>query len=64
MVGKSAKVIGISSTGNDSISAADNIHHSLQMYDAEDKLVGLASQGTDAGGGGTREDLGHGPWRA
>ena len=50
--------IGISLTGNDSISAAESIHHSLQMYDAEDKLVSFACQGTDAGGGGTREDLG------
>ena len=28
------------------------------MYDIEDKLVSFACQGTDAGGGGTREDLG------
>ena len=41
--------IGISSTGNDSMSAAENIHHSLKMYDVEDKPVSFACQGTDAG---------------
>ena len=50
--------IGISSTGNDSKSAAQNIHHSLQLYDSENKPCLLDNQGTDADGGGTREDLG------
>ena len=50
--------IGISSTGNDSKSAAENIHHTLQLYDSKDQICLLDNQGTDAGGGGTREDLG------
>ena len=50
--------IGISSTGNDSVSAAQNIDHSLQLYDTPTNRVTLDNQCTDAGGGGTREDLG------
>ena len=50
--------IGISSTGNDSRSAAENINHCLLMYDTENDKIFLVSQGTDAGGGATREDLG------
>ena len=48
--------IRISSTGNNSRSAAENIHHSLQLYDTEDNHCALDSQGTDAGGGGTRQE--------
>ena len=51
--------IGISSTGNDSISAAQNIDYSLELYDTPSNRVTLDNQGTDAGGGGTREDLGN-----
>ena len=50
--------IGISSTGNDSRSAAENINHCLLMYDTENDKIFLVSQGTDVGGGATREDLG------
>ena len=50
--------IGISSTGNDSVSAAQNIDHSLQLYDTPTNRVTLDNQCTNVGGGGTREDLG------
>ena len=50
--------IGISSTGNDSRGAAENTDHSLQLYNFPDHKNQFDSQGTDAGGGGTREDWG------
>ena len=48
----------ISSTGNDSISAAHKIIYTLQSYDTPTNYASLDNQGTDACGGGTREDLG------
>ena len=42
---------------NNSKSAAESISHSLKIYDNNEKRLKLSGQGTDAGGGGTREDL-------
>ena len=50
--------IGISSAGNDSKSAAQNVSHTLIIYDKEEEKVVLINQGSDAGGGATREDFG------
>ena len=50
--------VGIQSAGNTSVKAAEGIDHALQVYDyADDSRVLLSNHGTDAGGGGTREDL-------
>ena len=49
--------IGIQSAGNTSIDAAEGIDHALKVYDYPDDSILLSNHGTDAGGGGTREDL-------
>ena len=50
--------IRISSTGNGSISAAQNISYLFQMYYTPTKFFFLDNQGTDAGGGVTQAYLG------
>ena len=50
--------IGIGGSGNDSRSATESIDHSLANFDTISYRNKFDSQGTDAGGGGTREDLG------
>ena len=50
--------IGISSTGNDSVSAAKNISHCLELYDTLTYRIMFDNQGTYADGGVTQEDLG------
>ena len=50
--------IGIGGSGNDSRSAAESIDHSLEIFDTISHRNKFDSQGTDAGGGGTREELG------
>ena len=49
--------VGVQSAGNTSIDAAEGIDHALQVYDCSDDRILLSNHGTDAGGGGTREDL-------
>ena len=49
--------MGIESAGNTSVDAADSIDHALSIYDLSQERVLLSCTGTDAGGGGTREDL-------
>ena len=47
------------SAGNDSKGAAQNVSHTLMMYDKGGRKVLLSNQGSDAGGGATREDFGN-----
>ena len=49
--------IGISSAGNDSKSAAENISYILEGYDSENKKIIILNQGSDTGGGGTGKEL-------
>ena len=49
--------IGIQSTGNLSVDAAQGVDHALIPYDTENNRLKLSVQGTDADGGGTRKDL-------
>ena len=49
--------IGIQGAGDSSIDAATAIDHALKVYDYPDSRVLFSGHGTDAGGGGTREDL-------
>ena len=49
--------IGIGGSGNDSRSAAESIGHSLEIFHTISHRNKFDSQGTDAGGGRTGEDL-------
>ena len=49
--------IGIQGAGNSRVDTATAIDHALKIYDCTDARVKFTGQGTDAGGGGTREDL-------
>ena len=49
--------IGIQGAGDSSIDAATAIDHALKVYDYPDSRMLFSGHGTDAGGGGTREDL-------
>ena len=56
--GLDSTCIGISSTGNYSVSDEKNIHHSLELYDTLNYQILFDNQGADAGGGEMWEDLG------
>jgi len=49
--------IGIEGAGNTTKSGADGIDHSLTLFDSPTNRFLLYGQGTDAGGGATRDDL-------
>ena len=49
--------IGIEGAGNTTQSGAEGIDHSLTLYDTPNHRVQVHGQGTDAGGGATREHL-------
>ena len=50
--------IGIQSAGNTSKDAAMGVDNALLLFDDVDRKQVLDNGGTDAGGGGTREDIG------